>query len=692
METPRVLIVEDSVEMADLLAITLQDDNIDTVSVENGEGALVRMREGDIDLVLLDLGLPDIDGMEVLARMRNEEALAKIPVIIITGREKMADKVKAFDLGAADYINKPINFLDVQARIIATLRRRERQRSSDGQSSEEAPGDEDLLRIGKAIDSTGEAISIADETGRFIYVNEAFKTLFAVTLTDLQVTEKYRRLFARANQWDEIWRVCEDRGSWRGETEMITGEGETVITHCRVDSIVDERKAFLGAVSIYTDIRQRKRLEEDLVFLANHDSLTGLHNRRFFMDRLKANPGVAGAGMFLLYVDLDHFKVVNHQINHQAGDRLLAELGKLIVEQAQQADVVARLGGDEFGILLNVSEESTARECARTIASAISANRFHEGDKTFSCTVSIGLACVDGEMASEEVLAHSVSACFQVKSNGGNGIEVFRPDQKSLCGLISDAGWFLKVQDALQENRLQIWLQPILPIKANLKPYFEALVRMVDENGKIVPPDQFLPAAEKFGILHEIDLFVFYQSVELLREHPLLNVSVNLSARTLMNPRLPELVGRMLNGASISPERVMFEITETTMIPNLEQALGIVQSLKQLGCRFALDDFGSGVSSLLYLKDLPVDVIKIDGSFINDLAKEEVNQAIVKSVHEVARILGKHTVAEYVSSVEVLQVVKSLGIDYAQGWHVYEPAPPEHFFKIGLENIALPRA
>jgi len=691
MDDPKVLIVEDSVEMADLLAISLQDDNIETEIAMDGEGALKAL-ENPFDLVLLDLGLPDIDGLEVLEKLRNEKGLTQLPVIVITGREKMRDKVKAFDLGAVDYINKPINFLDVQARIVGTLRRRQKQEAVDLESNTVFQRtQEDLVRISKAVDSASDAVCIVDSEQRVSYVNDAFAGLFEVSLDDLQVSARFRKLFSDAQTWQEIWEVCEEHGSFGGELTM-QGKEDSVVVHCRADAILDDRRNYLGAVIVLTDIRQRKRLEEDLFFLANHDPLTGLNNRQRFTELLNhaARDSKDGRPGYLLYFDLDHFKVVNHRINHEAGDRFLVEIARLLESNLRDGDELARLGGDEFAILVRGLNEADCLAYARTLAGRLSSSEFEEAGDKFSCSASIGLSAIDDHSATEDILSCALAASFQVKQNGGNGVELYQEDQRSLHVLSEDASWFMAVKKALANNQLEVWLQPIMALNGDASPVFEALVRYRDDNGEIVAPERFLPAAERFGVLHQIDHFVLYKVVDVMRDNPKLHISVNLSARALTSERLPELVKSLLNASNVAPERIHFEITETTMIRNLDRAKSNIRELQEFGCVFALDDFGKGVSSLGYLRDLPVDVIKIDGSFVENLPGNEVNKSIVRAVNEISHMLGKKTVAEYVSSPEILNEVRDLGIDYVQGWHVCKPAPVQEFLDQGIENIKLP--
>ena len=681
--------------MADLLGISLQTDGIESSATGEGGKALELAQAETFDLVLLDLGLPDMDGLDLLATLKASPALKHIPVIVITGRDRTEDKLRAFNLGAVDYVNKPFNFLEVQARIIATLRRKSASDDAEQAVAQERQRThEEMLRISRAVDEAADAIAIFNPERRVTYVNAAHENFFGLKAAELQASHRHRRLFQKPELWDELWRICEEGGAWSGEVEVYAAGDRNAPTLCRADAIRDEHRAFLGVVLIFTDITQRKRLEEDLLYLANHDPLTGLHNRRFFLERLQSvvDRAARGTHSFLLYLYLDNFKVVNNSLDHQAGDRLLVEVARTLRDQLRPGDELARLGGDEFTVLLHGADEAVAAKFARMLVQIFDESRFKEGGKTFCCTASIGLSRIDGEVTAEDALSHADSACYYVKTHGRNGYEVFRPDNQAIAQLSTEAGWSIRIKDALREHRMEMWLQPILPLRADGRAYFEALVRMRDPDGQIIMPGQFLSAAENFGNMQQIDQFALYESMSLMAAHPKLSLSINLSARTLNNAHLPVIVERLLAASNIAPDRVLFEITETAMIQNLVQARQIITTIKQLGCRFALDDFGAGASSMLYLRDLPVDVLKIDGSFIRSVDVDLVNRALVKSINEIAHILGKQTVAEYVVNGAVLQVLKTIGVDYVQGWHVCEPAPPEHFFKMGLENVILPRA
>lgn len=337
-------------------------------------------------------------------------------------------------------------------------------------------------------------------------------------------------------------------------------------------------------------------------------------------------------------------------------------------------------------------DEGDAVAHVRELAERLSKSHFDEGDERFSCSVSIGMALIKSGVGTEDILSQAVSAASQVKKNGGDGVELFRSDEQSLEKLTEDATWFMRVKKAMAEDRMQVWFQPIIAVSGEEPPISEALVRYLDETGEIVAPEKFLPAAEQFGILHRMDHLVLHRVLELMRENPLINTSVNLSARALTDTGLPELVKSLMSGNEVSGDRIHFEITETTMIQNIELAKDNIQELQDFGCRFLLDDFGKGVSSLAYLRDLPVDVIKIDGGFVENMGRDPVNRSIVRAVNDIAHEMGKKTVAEYVSSDSILAQVKEIGIDYVQGWHLFKAAPLEEFLKIGLENVKLPKA
>jgi diguanylate cyclase (GGDEF)-like protein/PAS domain S-box-containing protein len=680
MKTPRVLIIDDSAEIVELLSTLLRNKGVESEVAASGLAGLALARSQPFDLVLLDLGLPDLDGFEVCRRFKAARELQQVPVIMLTGRDNTLDKVRAFDLGAVDYLNKAGDVTEMQARILAALRQKQSQDKVAAATHQERERTQtDLLRISKAVDSASDAICIVDSGGVAIYLNPAFTQLFGLDLDEMRVPGRQQKLFASPEIWDSICDTCLVGLSWNSEVEMRARDGRLAPVWCRADAIFDDKTSLLGVVFIYTDITQRKRLEQDLLYVANHDPLTGLSNRRqfgeFLLDAIaKARHGVSS---YLLYLDLDNFKVVNEAVGHRAGDRLLIEIAGLLRQHTRNSDRISRFGGDEFTVLLQDVDDRKARHVAEQILEVLDEYRFVEQGQVFATSASIGLAQVTDTSQVEDLLSRADSACHLAKVGGRNGVAVFRADNQDIQNLVREAGWSIRLRDALREGRMELWLQPILPLRAGLATYFEVLLRLREKDGRIVSPGEFLPAAHRFGHMRQVDYHVLDLAFALMRAHPGLRVSINLSAKSMNDPALPDAIERLLDQSGVPADRVSFEITETDFIQNLEQARLLILAIKELGCSFALDDFGSGASSMMYLRDLPVDHLKIDGTFIKKLDSDPINRSLVKSMNEVAHTLGKRTVAEFVVNAAVLQIVRDLGIDYAQGWHVCEPGPAE---------------
>lgn len=686
MPTPKVLIIDDSPEVGELLSFALSTAGIETFSALTGEEGIRLARGTPMDLAMIDLTLPDMDGLDICKVFRSEAALSQVPLVMITGRTNTEDKVRAFEMGASDYINKPFNIQEVLARIQSVLRRkksldvlvaasqRERQRTL-----------EELRSISKAIDSAGDAIIILNVRAGALYANPSFLQLSEASLEDLRVEGAICGLFESLGSWEVLWHSCLGQKPWNGELLVKARTGRAVPCLCRANAVVDEEGQVTEVVVTLTDITQRKQLENDLLYIANHDPLTGLDNRRFFSERLSEflrGSGGKGQASYLLYLDIDNFKVINSVAGYDAGDRLLKEIGEILRTQVRGLDRVARIGGDDFTLLLlNVTEEQAAA-AARRLVETFDNHRFSDGGRIFSSTASVGVVRLTEGMTAEDAVAHAGSACYLTKAHGRNGWEMFKPDNEEIQQLTTESLWSIRLKDALRAGRVELWLQPILPVRESLeRVYFEVLVRMRGPEGELVMPSQFMRAAERFGNTLQLDDYVVRRSFALLKANPQLHLSINLSGKTLNDPGLPGLVEGLITESGIESSRASFEVTETDMIRSLSYARQLILRIRRMGCKFALDDFGSGASSMTYLRDLPVDYLKIDGSFIKELDHDPVSRSLVRAMNEVAHILGKQTVAEYVTNPAVFAQVQEIGLDFAQGWHVCEPAPPEKFLK-----------
>ena len=441
-----------------------------------------------------------------------------------------------------------------------------------------------------------------------------------------------------------------------------------------------------GVVVSWRDLTETHTLSEKLSYQASHDALTGLVNRREFEQRLRGLIDLAReehTEHALCYLDLDQFKVINDTSGHVAGDELLRQLGMLLPEQVRKGDTLARLGGDEFGVLMERCSISQATRVANALLDAIRNLQFHWEDKTFNIGVSIGVVPINETSESiTAVLSTADSACYAAKDAGRNQIHVYREDDVKVAERQGEMQWVARIQRALDDDRFELYAQPILPVlsQPSAPVHYELLLRMQDEQGQIVMPGAFLSAVERYNLSARLDNWVIRNAFDWLVRNPEFReeldlVSINLSGHSLGDGQLMGYIIEQFKGGRIPPEKICMEITETAAITNLTSATRFIKLLKEWGCRFALDDFGSGLSSFAYLKNLPVDFLKIDGLFVKDILDDAIDYAMVKSINEIGHVMGKRTVAEFVDSEAILSSLRVIGVDYAQGYAVGEPCP-----------------
>jgi diguanylate cyclase (GGDEF)-like protein/PAS domain S-box-containing protein len=465
---------------------------------------------------------------------------------------------------------------------------------------------------------------------------------------------------------------------------LITRTGEEVPIQDSAAPIRDRIGNVIGSVMVFHDISKESRLSRQLSYQAAHDTLTGLINRREFENRLGAsldglhgNPEETHA---LLYVDLDQFKVVNDTFGHTAGDALLKQLSEQIQANIRSTDILARLGGDEFGILLERCNAKRANEVAESIRTAIESYRFEWQGSFTTVRCSIGAVLVSSESADVASLMSSADvACYSAKDMGRNQVHFYRDSDASLRH--EEMKWVSRITSALEEDRLELFFQPIIGIgdgNAHRRGHYELLLRMRDEDGNLVGPDQFIPAAERYNLMPTLDRWVIHETLEKLadssgQKEARYTLAINLSGTSLSEDRFLEFVISELEKKNLPKGAVCFEITETAAISNLSRVVHFMQALKKLGCKFSLDDFGSGLSSFTYLKNLPVDYLKIDGQFIHNVADDSVDESMVRAIREVGHAMGIETIAERVETKKVLDKLGSLGVEFAQGYYIARP-------------------
>ena len=540
--------------------------------------------------------------------------------------------------------------------------------------------------------SIGDAVISTDELSRVEYLNPVAEELTGWS-TEQAKGKLIKEIFhiinaiTREPEPNPI-NIClrEKRvAGFANQTILIRPDGKETQIEDSAAPIRDREGHIVGAVMVFYEHGLVDGKSHLLSYNATHDSLTRLINRREFESRFKKlldrtkNTDQQHA---LCYLDLDQFKIVNDTCGHLAGDRLLRQLTHLLQEHVRETDVLARLGGDEFGLLLIGCGLTEAQEIADKIRRLIKDFRFVWKERTFEIGVSIGLVPITSQSINPaEILSEADAACFAAKDNGRNCIQVYEPSNIELTRRHDEMHWVSRITEALANERLTLYCQTITPITHGLTAHAEILVRMLDDNGNTIPPMSFLPAAERYSLMPQIDRWVIDNALDFIgrrnREghaHQLI-FNINISGASLGDPMLGSYIEEQLATHQVPARLVCFEITETTAVSNLELAREFISRLRSIGCQFALDDFGSGLSSFTYLKNLPVDYLKIDGNLIESIDKDPVSCGMVEAIHRVGQLMEVMTVAEYVSNEQILSKLQEIGVDFAQGYAVSMPCP-----------------
>jgi diguanylate cyclase (GGDEF)-like protein len=382
----------------------------------------------------------------------------------------------------------------------------------------------------------------------------------------------------------------------------------------------------------------------------------------------------------LCYLDLDQFKLVNDTCGHTAGDELLKQITIMLQERIRDKDSFARLGGDEFGLLLEKCDVQQARSVAEDLIDTIKKFNFNWDNYNFTISASIGIVDITPDIDTcEELLSRADSACYMAKESGRNSVQIYTTENDKIITQQREMHWVSRINHALEENRFQLYFQKIIPLQNSEGQFMnhgEILLRMLDKEGDIISPNTFLTAAERYNMISMVDEWVVENTIQWLSERKQkILASVNLSGKSISDKSFLNFVVTKIKDYRINPELLCFEITETAAISHLTTAIHFMTVLKKLGCTFALDDFGSGLSSFSYLTSLPVDYLKIDGSFVVDIDKDPMHYAMVKSINEVGQVMGIKTIAEYAASENIINCLKDIGVDYAQGYAVSRPFP-----------------
>jgi len=544
----------------------------------------------------------------------------------------------------------------------------------------------DLCKLNLAIEHSPNLIFITDTDGVIEYVNHKITETTGYAAEEvLGCTPK---IFASGEtaytDYQLLWDTISSGKVWRGVFKNRKKNGEIYWAQQSIAPLINSEGNVTSYVAIQEDVTEALLLSEKLSYQATHDSLTQLINRHEFDRRLERVIMTARdnhSEHALCYIDLDQFKVVNDTCSHVAGDELLRQISAQLSGIIRHRDTLARLGGDEFAILMEHCPLEQAERTTKKIHKLAEKYQFHWEDKSFRIGVSIGLVVINTDNGGADMhMKQADMACYMAKESGRNRTHIYREDDQALAQHHGEMKWVAKINLALHKNLFCLYTQAIVPLVLEEGEHCEVLIRMKDSQGNVVAPDAFLPAAERYQLSPKIDRWVIRNVFEYFTNQPqrlsaLSMCAINLSGPSLNDPNLLQFIEGQFKQTQMPPDKICFEITETAAIANLTIATEFIVRLKAYGCKFSLDDFGSGLSSFAYLKNLPVDFLKIDGFFIKDIEHDPVDLAMVKSINDIGHVMGKKTIAEFVENHQILQTLHELQVDYAQGFCMGKPKP-----------------
>ncbi|MBI1912631.1 MAG: EAL domain-containing protein [Deltaproteobacteria bacterium] len=540
----------------------------------------------------------------------------------------------------------------------------------------------EIKKLSAAIEQSSNVVFITDINGVIEYVNPVFEVVTGYAREE--ALGQTPRILSSGETPDslygEMWGTIKGGWTWRGVLKNKTKFGGRYWCNTVISPVKDRNGKIINFLAVQEDITEKRASEEKIKYLAFHDEMTDLLNRSSFMEllgeRLLYNLEDREPGA-LLMLDIDHFKFINDSYGHGMGDEILRNVSRLLKKVLQDKEsILGRLGGDEFAIYLPSMDESKGMEMAEKVREQI--EEFRPGNHPFRLSVSIGAAVypVHGATVSE-LFTKVDAAMYRAKELGRNRCHLYRNEDHILEDIHSRLKWKERILKALEDDRFEVWAQPIMGLNDNKIRHYEALARMRDEEGNILLPGAFIEVAERFNIIGAIDRQIIKKTLKLMSEASSkgksLTFSINLSGKDLMDEELLLFIQSAIAETGADPDHIVFEITETAAVFDIERAVKFIKALKSIGCHLSLDDFGVGFTSFTYLRELDVDYIKIDGSFIRNLKKNRNDQLFVKAIADVARGMGIKSIAEFVESEESFKIAKKLGVDYAQGYHIGKP-------------------
>ncbi|MGI9245988.1 MAG: diguanylate cyclase [Steroidobacteraceae bacterium] len=654
--------------------------------------ALARIKHGRIDAVLLDLNLPDSAGITTF--LRAQPKATQIPIIVLVGETDEDVGPDAVSRGALDFLIREQLSEQLLERVLRYATERTHTLLALKASEQ---------RYRELFQNVTAGVFQTTEDGKFMAANPALIRMLGYEsedeLLELEIGRDVYMDPARRDDWMQSMR---DEGEVRNaEMVLRRKDGSKIVVLENARAVRDADGHVLFYEGTLTDITAAHELSQQLSYDASHDALTGLANRRDFEMRLQRALEMShatGATHAVLFLDLDRFKVINDTCGHAAGDELLRQLGEILQKRLRTSDVVARLGGDEFAVLLQSCTQNDALQVAQQLLKTVDKFEFVWGTQRFTIGVSVGVVAVDAHYKGiAQVLNAADSACYQAKDAGRNRVAVYKESTLLLQQRHGDMGWIARTKRALVENRLFLEAQLIEPLAAGpgavrRKPHYELFVRMRDESGRAVPPGAFLPAVERHNLSVRYDRWVIVEALKWAKANAQVFdrvgcLFVNLSRDSVLDTATGEFIRQSMATFGVNPANIGFETSEAIAIANLAKANQLISLLRRAGCSFAIDDFGSGVSSFAYVKALGTDFLKIDVMFVGNLTQDRVDYAMVRSINEIGHVMGKQLVAKSVESDAVVQKLREIGVDYAQGFALGTPQPIETIAEVQAAKL-----
>lgn len=696
----KILLVDDSPTARVIFSKLLVNHGYETKTASCVTEAMERALETHYDIAIVDYFMPDGTGDTLCRMLRDNPQTENISSAIITGTYHDKAITDALEAGAVECMFKNESHALFLARVDAMKRAVLDKRAIE----------KDRKRLEGILQSVGDGVYGVDSHGEINFINPTARQILGLSddedFIKCQPYDLFHNIDSHGTEHPQkhckLSKSYKDgRPLYNWATMFRHQNGQAIPVECNVNPLNIDN-ILEGSVVAFRDTTERRLMEEELIWQANHDTLTKLPNRLYFEKQLEQEvtrlqrSDECGA---LLFIDLDRFKYFNDTAGHATGDRLLIEISRKLKARLRSCDSLARLGGDEFSIILRNLHPDSAFSVADTFRKVTDTFNFEANGKPHKIGLTVGVALINKDTLSpEEAMANADIACYIAKGNGRNQTHLYNQERDEKAAMDIDLGWSSRLHTAIVENQFVLHYQPIMPISdldleslpsenggiwkhycetfPDQPKYYEALIRLPDSNGHLISPAAFLPTAERFNKMIEIDHWVIKNAIKALSslEDPDNTIfSINLSSHSLEDESLVTFVDGYLQEYQVQASSLIFEVTESVAIGKFDNANSLIKSLHQLGCRFALDDFGSGYSSFSHLKKLPVDIFKIDGIFIQGSLTDIMDKAIVSSIVNIAHSVGKKTVAEYVENIETIKALKALGVDYAQGYYVEKP-------------------